>query len=71
MTTPCEIEKEFQKTWLPFYCGGQDLSDVDEFAFLKLKKEWLPRLNILNVPAIDAQMLCDVVHKKVICKVYS
>ena len=51
------------KLTTPIFCrGDRGAIDVDEFAFEV--KVWLPRSTFINLLAIDAQMLLDVVHRK-------
>ena len=42
--------------------GDRNAADVDEFA-CELEG-WFPRLNVIQLPAINAQMLLGVVHWK-------
>ena len=63
LSDPTEIDEEFRKAWLPYFCrSGQRETSLDEFGFEV--DGWLPLLPEVQLPRLTGQMLFDVVHRK-------
>ena len=65
LSDPNQIDAEFRKSWLPYFCrSGQRETSLDEFGFEV--DGWLPILPEIHLPRLTGQMLADVVlHKGV------
>ena len=65
LSDPDQIDAEFRKAWLPYFCrSGQRETSLDEFGFEV--DGWLPVLPEVHLPRSTGQMLADVVlHKGV------
>ena len=65
LSDPNQIDAEFRKAWLPYFCrSGQRETSLDEFGFEV--DGWLPILPEIHLPRLTGQMLADVVlHKGV------
>ena len=65
LSDPNQIDAEFRKAWLPYFCrSGQREASLDEFGFEVAG--WLPLLPEVHLPMLTGQMLADVVlHKGV------
>ena len=60
---PNQIDAEFRKAWLPYFCrSGQRETSLDEFGFEV--DGWLSLLPEVHLPRLTGQMLADVVHRK-------
>ena len=58
-----EIDEEFRKAWLPYFCrSGQRDTSLEEFSFEV--EGWLPSLPVFELPRLTGQMLADVVLRK-------
>ena len=63
LSDPNQIDAEFRKAWLPYFCrSGQRESSLDEFGFEV--DGWLPILPEVHHPRLTGQMLADVVLDK-------
>ena len=63
LSDPNQIDAEFRKAWLPYFCrSGQRETSLDEFGFEV--DGWLPLLPEVHLPRLTGQMLADVVHRK-------
>ena len=63
LSDPSQIDAEFRKAWLPYFCrSGQRETSLDEFGFEV--DGWLPLLTEVHLPRLTGQMLADVVHRK-------
>ena len=63
LSDPNQIDAEFRKAWLPYFCrSGQRETSFDEFSFEV--KGWLPLLPEVHLPQLTGQMLADVVQRK-------
>ena len=63
LSDPNQIDAEFRKAWLPYFCrSGQKEISLDEFGFEV--DGWLPLLPEVHLPRLTGQMLADVVHRK-------
>ena len=63
LSDPNQIDAEFRKAWLPYFCrSGQRETSLDEFGFEV--DGWLPLLLEVHLPRLTGQMLADVVHRK-------
>ena len=63
LSDPNQIDAEFRKAWLPYFCrSGQRETSLDEFSFEV--DGWLPILPEIHLPRLTGQMLADVVHRK-------
>ena len=63
LSDPNQIDVEFRKAWLPFFCrSGQRETSLDEFGFEV--DGWLPLLPEVHLPRLTGQMLAEVVHRK-------
>ena len=63
LSDPTEIDAEFRKAWLPYFCrSGQRETSLDEFSFEV--DGWLPLLPEVQHPRLTGQMLFDVVNHK-------
>ena len=63
LADPAEIDEEFRKAWLPYFCrSGQRDTSLEEFSFEV--EGWLPLLLVFELPGLTGQMLSDVVHRK-------
>ena len=63
LSDPNQIDAEFRKAWLPYFCrSGQRETSLDEFGFEV--DGWLPLLPVVNLPRLTGQVLYDVVHRK-------
>ena len=65
LSDPNQIDAEFRKAWLPYFCrSGQRETSLDEFGFEV--DGWLPILPEIHLPRLTGQMLAEVVlHKGV------
>ena len=65
LSDPNQIDAEFRKAWLPYFCrSGQRETSLHEFGFEV--DGWLPILPEIHLPRLTGQMLADVVlHKGV------
>ena len=60
LSDPDQIDAEFRKAWLPYFCrSGQRETSLDEFG-LEVDG-WLPILPEIHLPRLTGQMLADVV----------
>ena len=60
---PAEIDAEFRKAWLPYFCrSGQRETSLDEFNGESVG--WLPHLDEFFLPALTGDMLFEVVERK-------
>ena len=63
LSDPNQIDAEFRKAWLPYFCrSGQRETSLDEFSFEV--DGWLPILPEVHLPRLTGQMLSDVVLRK-------
>ena len=63
LSDPNQIDAEFRKAWLPYFCrSGQRETSLDEFG-LEVDG-WLPLLPEVHLLRLTGQMLADVVHRK-------
>ena len=63
LSDPNQIDAEFRKAWLPYFCrSGQRETSLDEFGFEV--DGWLPLLPEVHLPRLTGQLLADVVHRK-------
>ena len=63
LSDPNQIDAEFRKAWLPYFCcSGQRETSLDEFA-LEVD-EWLSLLPEVHLPRLTGQVLADVVLRK-------
>ena len=63
LSDPNQIDAEFRKAWLPYFCRSwQRETSLDEFGFEV--DGWLPLLPEVRLPRLTGQMLADVVHRK-------
>ena len=63
LSDPNQIDAEFRKAWLPYFCrSGHRETSLDEFGFEV--DGWLPLLPEVHLPRLTGQMLADVVHHK-------
>ena len=63
LSDPNQIDAEFRKAWLPYFCrSGQRETSLDEFGFEV--DGWLPILPEIRLPRLTGQMLADVVLHK-------
>ena len=63
VSDPNQIDAEFRKSWLPYFCrSGQRETSLDEFGFEV--DGWLPLLPEVHLPRLTGQLLADVVHRK-------
>ena len=63
LSDPNQIDAEFRKAWLPYFCrSGQRETSLDEFGFEV--DGWLPILPEVHLPRLTGQMLADVVLRK-------
>ena len=63
LSDPDQIDAEFRKAWLPYFCrSGQRETSLDEFGFEV--DGWLPILPEISLPRLTGQMLADVVLPK-------
>ena len=63
LSDPTQIDAEFRKAWLPYFCrSGQRETSLDEFSFEV--DGWLPVLPEIRLPRLTGQMLADVVLRK-------
>ena len=63
LSDPNQIDAEFRKAWLPYFCrSGQRETSLDEFSFEV--DGWLPILPEIHLPRLTCQMLADVVLRK-------
>ena len=63
LSDPNQIDAEFRKAWLPYFCrSGQRETRLDEFSFEV--DGWLPILPEIHLPRLTGQMLADVVLRK-------
>ena len=63
LSDPTQIDAEFRKAWLPYFCrSGQRDTSLDEFGFEV--DGWLPVLPEVHLPGLTGQILADVVHRK-------
>ena len=65
LSDPHQIDAQFRKAWLPYFCrSGQRETSLEEFGFEV--DGWLPILPEIHLPRLTGQMLADVVlHKGV------
>ena len=64
LSDPDQIDAEFRKAWLPYFCrSGQREASLDEFGFEVAG--WLPILPEIHFPRLTGQMLADVLRKGV------
>ena len=60
-----QIDAEFRKAWLPYFCrSGQREASLEEFD--SEVEGWLPLLPEVSLPCLIGQMLADVVQRKVL-----
>ena len=60
LSDPNQIDAEFRKAWLPYFCrSGQRETSLDEFGFEV--DGWLPILPEIHLPRLTGQMHADVV----------
>ena len=65
LSDPNQIDEEFRKAWLPFFCrSGQRETSLDEFD--REVEGWLPLLPEVHLPRLTGQMLADVVLRKAV-----
>ena len=65
LSDPNQIDAEFRKAWLPYFCrSGQRETSLDEFSFEV--DGWLPILPEIQLPRLTGQMLADVVLRKAV-----
>ena len=63
LADPNQIDAEFRKAWLPYFCrSGQRETSLVEFGFEV--DGWLPLLPEIHLPRLTGQMLADVVQRK-------
>ena len=63
LADPNQIDAEFRKAWLPYFCrSGQRETSLDEFGFEVIR--WLPILPEVHLPRLTGQMIADVVLRK-------
>ena len=63
LSDPNQIDAEFRKAWLPYFCrSGQRETSLDEFSFEVDGR--LPILPEIHLPRLTGQMLVDVVQRK-------
>ena len=63
LSDPNQIDAEFRKAWLPYFCrSGQRETSLDEFGFEV--DRWLPILPEIYLPRLTGQVLADVVLRK-------
>ena len=63
LSDPNQIDEEFRKAWLPYFCrSGQRETSLDEFGFEV--DGWLPILPEVHLHRLTGQMLADVVQRK-------
>ena len=63
LSDPNQIDAEFRKAWLPYFCrSGQRETSLDDFGFEV--DGWLPLLPAVHLPRLTGQMFADVVHRK-------
>ena len=62
LSDPNQIDAEFRKAWLPYFCrSGQRETSLDEFGFEV--DVWLPLLPEVHLPRLTGQLLADVVQR--------
>ena len=60
LSDPNQIDAEFRKAWLPYFCrSGPRETSLDEFGFEV--SGWLPVLPEVHLPRLTGQILADVV----------
>ena len=58
LSDPNQIDAEFRKAWLPFFCrSGQRETSLDEFEFEV--RGWLPVLPEVHLPRLTGQILAE------------
>ena len=63
LADPAQIDEEFQKAWLPYFCrSGQRDTSLEEFDHEV--EGWLPLLLEVRLLRLTGQMLADVVRRK-------
>ena len=63
LSDPDQIDAEFRKAWLPYFCrSGQRETSLDDFGFEV--DGWLLLLPEVQLPRLTGQMLADVVQRK-------
>ena len=63
LSDPNQIDAEFRKAWLPYFCrSGQRETSLNEFGFEV--DGWLPLLPEVPLPRLTGQVLADIVQRK-------
>ena len=63
LVEPHAIDEQFRRAWLPFCCRG-DWGNADLDAFRAVAEELTPLLEVVHLPHLTGDMLCEAVRAK-------